>query len=172
MINAFLSRFRDLLTVSESSCLPAVDIQESALNVIGLWRSQKRHSPGYFIGLSEPRHARRPRHRSRGVRLFNSLFGGQRAQPELQSICDDRSRVDRIDAYAVDHASIRQGLRQVEQGAVDGAADSEVRAPGAAADSRDVDDAAAAGFQIRPCGAAESHRAIKLQRETVRPIIV
>ena len=156
----------------QSSRLTAVNIQESALNVIGLWRCQKRHRPSDFNGFSEPRHTRRQRHRARGLRLFNPAFGGQRPQPKLQSFSNNRSRVDRIDTYAIDHASIGQGLRQIEQGAVDSAADGEIRATRTTADPRDVDDAPPAGLQVGPCGPAASHRAIKLQRETVDPIIV
>src|SRR5262249_42331673 len=105
--------------VLKGSRLPAINIQKSALNVARLWRSQKRHRPGDFNGFSEPRNTRRQRHRARGLRLFNPLFGGQRPQPKLQSFCNNRSRVDRIDTYAIDHASISQGFCQVEQGAVD-----------------------------------------------------
>jgi hypothetical protein len=83
--------------VSKGSRLPAINIQESALNVTGLWRSQKRHRPGDFNGFSETRNTRRQRHRARGLRLFNPLFGCQRPQPKLQSFCNNRSRVDRID---------------------------------------------------------------------------
>src|SRR5262245_25880967 len=158
--------------VSKGSRLPAINIQESALKVIGLWRSQKRHRPSDFNGFSESRHTRRQRHHARGFRLFNLTFGGQRPQPKLQSFCNNRSRVDRIDTYAIDHASISQGLGQIEQGAVDGATDGEICAASATAYPRDVDDAPPAGSQVGPCGAAASHRAIKLQRETVDPIIV
>ena len=61
---------------SKGSRLPSVNIQESALNVIGQRRSQKRHRPSDFNRLSEPRNARRQPHRARGILLFDSLFGG------------------------------------------------------------------------------------------------
>ncbi len=52
--------------------------------------------------------------------------------------CKYRSRIDRIDAYAIDHASIGQRLCQIEQGAVDGATDGEIRATRATAYPRDA----------------------------------
>src|SRR5262245_58636073 len=79
---------------------------------------------------------------------------------------------ERIDTYAIPDAAISHRLRQLQQGAVDAAADGQIRAARAAADPRDVDDATPAGSQVGPCGPAASHRAIKFQRETIDPIIV
>src|SRR5262245_15194339 len=108
----------------------------------------------------------------RGRCLFQSMFSSQRPQPKLQSFRNNRPRVDRVDTYPIDHTSISQRLCQVEQGAVDRATDGEIRATRAAADPRDVDDALTAGLQVGPCSPAASHRAKKLQRKTVDPIVV
>jgi hypothetical protein len=62
--------------MSQGSRLPAINIQESALKVISLWRSQKRHRPCDFSWFSEPRHTRRQRHCARGLCLSNPSFSG------------------------------------------------------------------------------------------------
>ena len=67
---------------------------------------------------------------------------------------------------------IGERLRQVEQCRVDGPADGELGRSRPAADADDVDDGAAGGAQVRPCGATQTHRRKELQSETVVPLVV
>jgi hypothetical protein len=107
-----------------------------------------------------------------GLREGEVLFVGELLNSAGEAVCGDGAGVDGVDADAVGDAAVGEGLGEEHEGGVDGAAEGELGARGAATDAGDVDDGAAGLDEVGPGGAAESGGAVEFQFEAVVPVLI
>ena len=105
-----------------------------------------------------------------GVCRVDSFFACESLQAALQAVGAHGAGIDRVDLHAVLNAQFRQRLAQRKQRRIHRPSNGELRAGRSSADSGDIDQRTPPFLELRPCGAAQAHRAEEFEGVAVVPV--
>ena len=124
--------------ISESLGRTTVDVDRRAMNVGSLRRAQERGQCGDLAGLAETLDGEFLAGALARLGNRDAVLLGSCLDAMMEAVGDDMSGIDGVDADAIGEAAIGDGLGEIDQRRVDGAADREIQRRRVRTDAGDV----------------------------------